>query len=294
MASGAYETSFLSGNACPPDGLPVRATNARPKKHQSGHGALRVAATAWFATAVSGQLLFVAYLAGFYGRTAARGNPGAWNEVLIRGHVPGDAVGNGVVATHLVFAALIIIAGALQLVPGARQRLPRFHRWNGRFYLLSAGTLSIGGSVMTWGGRGPGDVVQHLAITLNAVLILAFAGMALHWAMHRRFDAHRQWAWRLYIAVSGVWFFRIGLSLWIMLNQRPAGFDPDTFTGPALNVIAFAQYLLPLLVLEGYFRAQRSDGVTGRIAMAAVLSAATLLTAAGIFAAAMMLWLPHL
>jgi len=116
----------------------------------------------------------------------------------------------------------------------------------------------------------------------------------LRHAMDRRFALHRRWALRLFLAVSGVWFFRIGLTFWILLNQGPAGFDPETFTGPALTTLAFAQYLLPLAVLQLYFHAQDRGGSRGRTAMAASLFAATLLTAAGIFAASMMLWLPHL
>ena len=79
-----------------------------------------------------------------------------------------------------------------------------------------------------------------------------------------------------------------------MVNQRPVGFDPDTFTGPALTVIAFAQYLLPLAVLQLYFHAQERAGSLGRIAMTGGLFSVTLLTAVGIVAASMMLWLSHL
>ena len=120
------------------------------------------------------------------------------------------------------------------------------------------------------------------------------AVMVLRHAMARRFALHRRWALRLFLVVSGVWFFRIGLTFWILLNQGPVGFDPDTFTGPALVTIAFAQYLLPLAVLQLYFHAQDRGGSRGRAVMAAGLFASTLVTAAGIVAASMMLWLPHL
>lgn len=147
---------------------------------------------------------------------------------------------------------------------------------------------------MSWSGRGPGDFSQHLAISLNAVLILICAGMVLRHALARQLAMHRRWALRLFLVVSGVWFFRIGLTLWIMVNKGPVGFDPDTFSGPALTVIAFAQWLLPLTVLELYFRAQRSAGSRGQITMAVGLVASTLVTAAGIVTASMMLWLPNL
>jgi hypothetical protein len=99
---------------------------------------------------------------------------------------------------------------------------------------------------------------------------------------------------RLFLAVSGVWFFRVGLMFWIVANQGPVGFDPKTFTGPFLTFLAFAQYLLPLALLELYFRAEASTATYRRLAMAAALAVVTLAIAVGIVAAARILWLPHL
>lgn len=265
--------------------------SASPSRANS---ALKAAAACWFTVTALGQLMFVAYLIGFYGRTAAQGNLEAWNDVLVRGYVAGDTTGNIVVTMHLAFAAMIMVSGIIQLATGVRRIFPRFHHWNGRVYLLSAAVMSVGGLIMTWTGRGPGDLSQHLASSLNALLILVCGGMVLRYALARRFVLHRRWALRFFLVVSGVWFFRLGLTLWIMVNQGPVGFDPGTFRGPALTAIAFAQYLLPLFVLELYFRAQDSAGSRGRIAMTAGLLASTLVTTAGIASASIMLWLPHL
>lgn len=255
---------------------------------------LQMAATGWFVIAGLGQLLFVAYLFGFYGHTALLGQFDAWNDVFPRSHVAGAPVHNAVVATHLVFAALITCAGLLQLITGLRHWFPRFHHWNGRLYLISAFVLGVGGLALVWTGTSAGDLSQHIAISLNAVLIMLCAVMVLRHALARRFAQHRRWALRLFLVVSGVWFFRIGLTFWILVNQGVVGFDADTFTGPALTTIAFAQYLLPLAILQLYFRTQERGGPRARAAMASGLLVATLLTAAGIFAASMMLWLPHL
>lgn len=256
--------------------------------------ALRIAAAAWFVVTALGQLVFVIYIAGFYGVATARGDFAAWGKVMPHGYVPGDTVGNIVMGVHLLFAALITLSGAVQLLPVVRRLAPKLHRWNGRFYLSSAVLMSVGGLVMLWTRGTVGGFSQHLATSLNAVLILTFVAMALRHALARRFAEHRRWALRLFLAVSGVWFFRIGLTFWILVNQGPVGFDPDTFTGPALVTIAFAQYLIPLAILQLYFYAQDHAGSRGRIAMASGLIACTLFTVVGIFAASMMLWLPHL
>jgi hypothetical protein len=259
-----------------------------------GAPALKVAATSWFVVAVLGQLAFVAYVIGFYGRAALQGRFEAWNKVLPHGYVAGDTFGNVIVSLHLAFATVVIVGGALQLMPAIRRVAPAFHRWNGRVYLGSVLLMSVGGLVMVWTRGTVGDLSQHIAISINALLIIAFAGMALRHALARRIDAHRRWALRLFLVVAGVWFFRIGLMAWIVVNQGPVGFDPKTFAGPFLTFLAFAQYVLPLAVLELYLRAQAGRGSLQRIAVAACLLVLTLVTAGGVAAASMLMWLPRL
>jgi len=259
-----------------------------------GTVALKAAATSWFVVAVLGQLVFVAYVIGFYGRAALQGRFEAWNKVLPHGYVPGDTFGNLVVSLHLAFATIVIVGGAVQLVPFVRRTAPTVHRWNGRIYLASVLLMSVGGLVMVWTRGSVGDPSQHVAISINALLIIAFAGMTLRHALARRFDVHRRWALRLFLVVAGVWFFRIGLMAWIVVNKGPVGFDPKAFVGPFLTFLAFAQYVLPLAVLELYLRAQAGRGALRRVAVATVLFALTGLTATGIAAASMIMWLPRL
>jgi hypothetical protein len=80
--------------------------------------ALTLAARLWFLTAVAGQLMFAAYVVGFYGGSAVRGDMAAWNRVMPRGHVPGDSMGNFVVALHLLLAVVIILGDRCNSSPG--------------------------------------------------------------------------------------------------------------------------------------------------------------------------------
>lgn len=284
-------TVALASTADPADPMPP---GFRPWQRLAAPALLRAAAVFWCGTAVFGQLLFALYVAGFYGHAAVQGRPETWNQVLSHGYVAGAAFLNLVLGLHLLFAFAIILGGALQLLPQIRRKAPAVHRWSGRAYLLLAAALAVGGLVMVWTRGAVGDRSQHIAISVNALLILGFAGIAWRHARARQFDAHRRWALRLFLAVSGVWFFRIGLMFWIVVNQGPVGFDPKTFTGPFLTFLAFAQYLLPLAVLECYFRAQRSRDRRSQLAMAAGLSVLTLAMMVGIAAAAAIMWLPNL
>jgi len=275
---------------------PRKLPHAAPERREArAPRALRFAATAWFAVVALGQLAFAIYVAGFYGRVTAAGTPERWNEVMPRGYVAGDTGFNLVLGLHLAFAFVTTIGGLLQLIPAIQRTRPALHRWTGRTYLVAAAIMACGGLAMVWvRGGAAGDLSQHLAISINALLILGCAAMAWRQACAGRVDRHRAWALRLFVAVSGVWFFRIGLMAWIVINQGPAGFDEDTFSGPFLTALACAVYVAPVFVLELYLRAQRSRGDGAKVAMTCGLAVLGLATFVGVVAASAFLWLPHL
>jgi uncharacterized membrane protein len=255
---------------------------------------LNMAARFWFVIAVGGQWMFAYYVAAFYGGAALRGDLQAWNKVMPHGYVPGDLAGNLAIAAHLFLAVVIIVGGPLQLIPQIRRHAPAFHRWNGRVYMPAVFITSLAGLYMIWFRNKGGDFVQYLGITLDAILIMLFAVLALRYAMTGRIQTHRRWALRLFMVVNAVWFFRVGLMFWLVVNQGPAGFDPKTFRGPFLSFWAFADYLLPLAILELYFRTRDRAGATGRFAMAGALFVVTIALGIGIVVATKGMWLPRL
>jgi hypothetical protein len=256
--------------------------------------ALRAAATLWFAIALAGQAIFVIYIVSFYGGAVLANDWSRWNKVLSAGYIRGDSMGNAALAAHLAIAAIITLAGPLQLIPAVRARFPAFHRWSGRVYITTAVVTALAGTYMIWTRNGVGDMTQHVGSTLNAVLIILCAAMALRYALQRQFDRHRRWALRLFLVVSGSWFFRVGLLFWIMVNGGPAGFDAKTFTGPALNVLVFAESLLPLAVLQIYLAARDGRRAYGKFAMSAGLAMLTACMGTGIVGASMGMWLPRI
>lgn len=254
---------------------------------------LRGSTVFWFATVVAGQLAFAIYIAAHYAGAAARGDFAAWTKTMIHGIVAGDPVGNAAVALHLFLAFVITLGGPVQLIPAIRSRWPRFHRWNGRVYLATAVTISLGGLFMVWTRGVLGPISNAIAISINGLLIMGFAVMTLRHALARRFDLHRRWATRLFLAVSGVWFFRIGMMAWILANGGPVGVG-KALDGPFTLTWAYAQYLVPLATYEIYLRTQRGADMGGRIAMAAGLVILTLITALGVFGAITGIWLPRI
>ena len=255
--------------------------------------ALKAATRFWFVVTVIGQLAFAVAVASYYGMAAVRGNYRAWGKFISHGYVPGDHVGNLAVAIHLSTAVAVMLSGAVQLVPRLRNRLPAFHRWNGRFYMLAGLSVSAAGMYMTWIRGSVGDVTQHIGSTLNAILIWYFGAMTLRYALARDFRTHRRWAMRFFLVVSASWFIRIMLFVTLLVLNGAAGFDPASIVGPVLTMLTFAQYLVPLAVLELYFQAQDRPTARRKMATAGVLGLSTLLMIGGLFAVSMAIWVPQ-
>jgi hypothetical protein len=95
------------------------------------------------------------------------------------------------------------------------------------------------------------------------------------------------------MVTSSVWFLRVGFQVWIFFTGG-AGIDEKTFSGPFVYAWHFGQYLLPLAVLELYFRARDSANAHHRAAMAAGLYAGTLLMGIGIVLLTVNVTLPRL
>jgi uncharacterized membrane protein len=260
----------------------------------SARRALEKSARFWFLTAVAGQWMFAAYVAAYYGGAALRGDLAHWNLVLPHGYVEGETFGNAAVAAHLALAFLVLAGGPLQFVAAVRERLPRLHRWVGRVYLVTAMTTALVGLYMLMTRGTIGDLSQHIAICFNALLIVLAGAFAWGTAAARDFTAHRRWVLRLFLAVGGVWFFRVGFMAWVGYLGAPVGFDPGTFTGPFLTFLSFAQTLLPLAVLEAYFGAQDSGRPVVKLAVAALVAGCTFVMGFGIFVAANVIWLPRI
>lgn len=255
--------------------------------------ALGASARLWLFTALAGQLAFVLYVASFYGGAAVQGRFEAWNDVLVGGYVRGAAIGNIVLAVHLLLAVVITLGGPFQLWPWLRRRAPWLHRWNGRLYLLTAVVITLAGLYAVWTRGTAGGTTMRVGISLNGVLILVAAGLAWQHAAARRFALHRRWALRLFLLVSGVWFFRIGLMFWILVHRGPVGIGDD-FDGAFVRFLAFGCYLVPLAVLELYFRAETHRGALGKFLTAGLLTVLALCTVVGIFGAFMGMWLPRM
>lgn len=256
--------------------------------------ALRWAGLVWFLVAAFGQAAFIGFILAFYGTRTAAGNFAGWNDKpLIDGYIEGDSAGNLVFAAHVLLASVVTFAGLMQLLPPLRRRFPAWHRWTGRTFLVIACFMALSGFWLSIVRGTSLSAVSSVAIVIDGLLILVFAGLAWRHAVKRRFERHRIWAMRTFMVVSGVWFLRVGLMGWVVVNGGPVGMTKN-LSGPADIVLTFGSYLIPLALLELYFRAGRGANAALKFAAAVVVLAAAVFTAVGVFGTIAFMWGPYL
>lgn len=251
-----------------------------PRKRLTPDQILVRTAGVWLAVALIGQWLFLAYIAGFYGPSTLTGDFEAWsrNRMLHNAYKAGDLIGNLTFGAHALLAGVVAFGGALQVMPQVRARWPRFHRWNGRVFLITVVSLSLTGLSLIWLRKPAPQEIASWAITGNAILILTFAALAYRTARGRDFVAHRRWALRLYLVSNAQWFTRVGFVVWMLFSR---GLGLKGVNGTAFLIWTFGCYLLPLAVLELYLRARDSRSGGFKLTAAWVLGVFTLLMLVG-------------
>lgn len=255
---------------------------------------LQWAVRVWFAIFFVGQAIFASYIILHYWWSAAMGRMERWNDATPNLYIEGAGLHNAVFALHIGIAALISLLGPLQLIPALRQYAPRFHRLSGRFYIFFAFAIGIDGLLLIWRKGAVGGPTDHFIISINAVIILVCSYYTIRNAVKRKLAIHNRWAVHLVLGMSGVRLFRVFLMLWLVINQGPVGFDPDTFTGPFLTTLAIAVYVFPQVIVWWYFQARDAGTAAPKWIFSAVLLCITLGMLVGVFAATMGMWLPRI
>jgi hypothetical protein len=258
------------------------APEAQP--HLFGERALQWSVGLWFAVTLIGQWIFAWYIITTYWLPLGADAPARWDSLT-----PDYSFA---FIAHIGLALGIFAAGPLQLIPQLRANFPRFHHWNGRIYVFSVAIASISGLYMIWLHSDVGGIGVQLGTSFSAVLSGFYGWRAIRFAMARQYIQHRRYALRLFMTGAAVWFFRIQLMLWLMISGGK-GIDPETFHGPALVIVSFTQYLIPLLMLELYFVAAKDAGNPIKIVFSTGLFIMTLLMVMGLYAASAGMWFPN-
>jgi hypothetical protein len=258
------------------------------------HKNFKRAKNSLFAIAMIGQWIFVTYILLFYGEIAMSGDYERVNEQLPHGIIEGDTIGNLMMGMHLALAVIIMFGGPLQFIPAIRKQFPRIHRWNGRIYYFTALITVCAGMYMNLSRGTHGGTLGLLGNTLNASLIFWFSIMAWRTAMQKDFRSHRKWAIRAFLMVSGVWFFRIGYGLCLLLSGFTGVGMTRNMTGPVDVFLMFGHSLVPLILGELYFWTKTHPNLKIKKAGMIGLIVLSIFLVAGISMVTMIFWLPKI
>jgi hypothetical protein len=143
------------------------------------------------------------------------------------------------VYAHMLGGTMMLALGAAALYIGWTRRRFRYHKWFGYAYLgggaLGAGTGLALALINAHPPYGVGVATGTLAVTW-----LAVAAMALRAAVHRRFDAHRDWVLRSYVLT------------WTFVGCRIAMRTPlfDSLGEEGITAVIWFSWIVPLIVCE--------------------------------------------
>ncbi len=281
------------------DGVTANAetapTRERPTDRRAGRSIwLRRSVNSWYGIAAIGQLAFIGFILMYYGSRTIAGDWTAWDEKpLIDGYIANDTAGNLMFIGHVLLATVMTLSGLFQLLPAPRRSFSIAHRVSGRIFAVSACVMALSGLWLVWVRGTQLSLISGLATTLDALLILVFVALAVRCAIQKRFAEHRRWALRSFMVANGVWFMRVGIMAWVLLNQGPRGMN-NTLSGPADIFIVFGCYLIPLAILELYFLAQSASSRRLSVFASSTVAVGCVLTLVGVFGTVAFMLGPYL
>ena len=144
-------------------------------------------------------------------------------------------------ATHVLTAAIALLAAPLQFVTAVRKRWPRFHR--------ALGWIYVGCCLVSW------PLVMRLAtfsscaacappFLLWGLVWAVVTAAAVVMAVRREFDAHRQFMVRSWVLMNGFVFVRLDTHLQYPLPSGP-GID-------RASMVLWVSWVIPLLFAEAW------------------------------------------
>lgn len=268
--------------------------NTQPSLHLKLKNKFYFLIKLWVGIILTGQWVFALYILVQFTLPLITGKlDESRYAYMIRGYVNGDTFNNVILLLHVVPVMLISLSGIFQLFPTIRTHFPRFHRINGRVYLIFGLMGAIGGLYLTWVTGSRLSDLGALGVTLNGLLIPVMVYFAWYYALKHDYSRHQRFAVHAFILINGVWTFRLLLMGWFMLNQGPLG-NSANLDGPADIILSFASYLLPMLIAELIFKAREHNTVVLQVSAIVAVGIAIIITIMGTVAATMMMWGPRI
>lgn len=187
--------------------------------------------------------------------------------ILVRGYHPPVVSSNPVAAqfaklddlfahypiltlVHIVPGLLFMLLGPLQFSSTIRARHLRWHRINGRIFVICGVVIGISALVMSLGMPAIGGFNQAAATTLFAMFFLFALSKAFWHIRHREIPLHREWMIRAFSIGLAVATIRPIIGMFFA-TRRFSDLTPHEFFGIAFWI----GFVLHLIAAEAWIRA---------------------------------------
>jgi uncharacterized membrane protein len=154
------------------------------------------------------------------------------------------ALAGNAVPLHFFGAGLALLLAPVQVLSAVRIRWPRLHRLLGWLYVLAV--LQSGLAGLWLAPNAQGGWPTGLAFSLLAISWLVSTGLAVAYAVGRRYEQHRRWMLRS-VALT---FAAVTLRLYLVFGLAVLRVDFDI----AYLAAAWLCWTLNLFAMEAYLR----------------------------------------
>jgi uncharacterized membrane protein len=160
--------------------------------------------------------------------------PATSNPRLAQLRATDDIFANHPVLTlsHIVPGLLFMLLGPFQFSKSMRNTYPRWHRVNGRIFLMCGYIIGVSALVMSVAMPAIGGVNQAVATTLFGILFLIALTKAFRHILRREIPQHREWMIRAYAIGLAVATIRPIIGFFFATSPL-TGLTPHEFFGTA-------------------------------------------------------------
>ena len=150
---------------------------------------------------------------------------------------------------HIVPGLLFMLLGSFQFNRSIRARHLRWHRWNGRIFIVCGLIIGVSALVMSFGMPAIGGVNQAAATVLFGSFFLFALGKALWHIRHGETALHREWMIRAFAIGLAVATIRPIIAIFFATSPL-TGLRPSQFFGTAFLI----GFVLHLIAAESWIR----------------------------------------
>jgi uncharacterized membrane protein len=162
---------------------------------------------------------------------------------------------------HIIPGLLFMLLGLFQFNKTVRNKHPRWHRINGRIFLICGYTVGVSALVMSVAMPAIGGVNQAVATTLFGILFLIALTRGFRHILHREIPRHREWMIRAYAIGLAVATIRPIIGFFFATSPL-TGLTPHEFFGTAF----WLGFTVQAIAAEVYIRATAVSTPTLRAA----------------------------